>query len=474
MDLVKIKDIFTSPDINKNITIGGWVRAFRAKKFIELNDGSSIKNIQCVISHSSIDEEILKKISIGSSLKIKGDLIKSIGKGQNFEIQILSIELLGESDPDKYPIQPKKHSFEFLREQAHLRIRTSTFSSIMRIRSKLAFGIHDFFNKKDFNYINTPIITSNDAEGAGEMFKVTTLSEDQIDKKETDYSKDFFGKRTSLTVSGQLEAETYALGLGNVYTFGPTFRAENSNTSRHASEFWMIEPEMAFYDLNDNMDLAESFLKNILQYILDNCSEDLNFLDERQTKEESQKPKIERSDLTLIDKIKFTIDNKFVRISYTEAFEILRNSNYNKKKKFKYLLNEWGCDFQSEHERFLVEKHFKSPVIIYDYPTKIKAFYMRLNDDEKTVRAMDVLFPGIGEIIGGSQREERLDVLKKRMNEMDIDEKELWWYLDLRRYGTVPHSGFGLGFERIVMFCTGMQNIRDVIPYPRTPKNASF
>jgi asparaginyl-tRNA synthetase len=474
MDLVKIKDIFTSPDINKNITIGGWVRAFRAKKFIELNDGSSIKNIQCVISHSSIDEEILKKISIGSSLKIKGDLIKSIGKGQNFEIQILSIELLGESDPDKYPIQPKKHSFEFLREQAHLRIRTSTFSSVMRIRSKLAFGIHDFFNKKDFNYINTPIITSNDAEGAGEMFKVTTLSEDQIDKKETDYSKDFFGKRTSLTVSGQLEAETYALGLGNVYTFGPTFRAENSNTSRHASEFWMIEPEMAFYDLNDNMDLAESFLKNILQYILDNCSEDLNFLDERQTKEESQKPKIERSDLTLIDKIKFTIDNKFVRISYTEAFEILRNSNYNKKKKFKYLLNEWGCDFQSEHERFLVEKHFKSPVIIYDYPTKIKAFYMRLNDDEKTVRAMDVLFPGIGEIIGGSQREERLDVLKKRMNEMDIDEKELWWYLDLRRYGTVPHSGFGLGFERIVMFCTGMQNIRDVIPYPRTPKNASF
>ena len=474
MDLVKIKDIFTSPDINKNITIGGWVRAFRAKKFIELNDGSSIKNIQCVISDSSIDEKILKKISIGSSLKIKGDLIKSIGKGQNFEIQILSIELLGESDPDKYPIQPKKHSFEFLREQAHLRIRTSTFSSVMRIRSKLAFGIHDFFNKKDFNYINTPIITSNDAEGAGEMFKVTTLSEDQIDKKETDYSKDFFGKRTSLTVSGQLEAETYALGLGNVYTFGPTFRAENSNTSRHASEFWMIEPEMAFYDLNDNMDLAESFLKNILQYILDNCSEDLNFLDERQTKEESQKPKNERSDLTLIDKIKFTIDNKFVRISYTEAFEILRNSNYNKKKKFKYLLNEWGCDFQSEHERFLVEKHFKSPVIIYDYPTKIKAFYMRLNDDEKTVRAMDVLFPGIGEIIGGSQREERLDVLKKRMNEMDIDEKELWWYLDLRRYGTVPHSGFGLGFERIVMFCTGMQNIRDVIPYPRTPKNASF
>ena len=474
MNLVKIKDIFTSPDIDKNILIGGWVRAFRAKKFIELNDGSTIKNIQCVIFDSSIDEKIIKKISIGCSLKVKGNLVKSIGKGQSFEIQILSIEILGESDPDKYPIQPKKHSFEFLREQAHLRIRTSTFSSVMRIRSKLAFGIHEFFNKKDFNYINTPIITSNDAEGAGEMFKVTTLSDNQIDTKGTDYSKDFFGKKTSLTVSGQLEAETYALGLGNVYTFGPTFRAENSNTSRHASEFWMIEPEMAFYDLNDNMDLAESFLKNILQFILDNCSEDLAFLDQRLLKEESQKPKNERSEFTLIEKIKFTIDNEFVRLSYSEAFEILRNSNYNKKKKFKYLLDEWGCDFQSEHERFLVEKHFKSPVIIYDYPTKIKAFYMRLNDDGKTVRAMDVLFPGIGEIIGGSQREERLDVLEKRINEMDIDEKELWWYLDLRRYGTVPHSGFGLGFERIVMFCTGMQNIRDVIPYPRTPKNASF
>ena len=474
MNLVKIKDIFTSPDIDKNILVGGWVRAFRAKKFIELNDGSTIKNIQCVILDSSIDEKIIKKISIGCSLKVKGNLVKSIGKGQSFEIQILSIEILGESDPDKYPIQPKKHSFEFLREQAHLRIRTSTFSSVMRIRSKLAFGIHEFFNKKDFNYINTPIITSNDAEGAGEMFKVTTLSDDQIDTKGTDYSKDFFGKKTSLTVSGQLEAETYALGLGNVYTFGPTFRAENSNTSRHASEFWMIEPEMAFYDLNDNMDLAESFLKNILQFILDNCSEDLAFLDQRLLKEESQKPKNERSEFTLIEKIKFTIDNEFVRLSYSEAFEILRNSNYNKKKKFKYLLDEWGCDFQSEHERFLVEKHFKSPVIIYDYPSKIKAFYMRLNDDGKTVRAMDVLFPGIGEIIGGSQREERLDVLEKRINEMDIDEKELWWYLDLRRYGTVPHSGFGLGFERIVMFCTGMQNIRDVIPYPRTPKNASF
>ena len=474
MDLQKIKDIYTSPDVNKNVIVGGWVRAFRGKKFIELNDGSTIKNIQCVITESSIKEEILKKITVGCSLIIKGDLIKSIGKGQNFEIQVLSIDILGQSDPDQYPIQPKKHSFEFLREQAHLRIRTSTFSSVMRIRSKLAFGIHNFFNTNGFNYVNTPIITSSDAEGAGEMFRVTTLNEDQIDPKDIDYSKDFFGKKTSLTVSGQLEAETYALGLGNVYTFGPTFRAENSNTSRHASEFWMIEPEMAFYDLDDNMNLAESFLKYILQYILDNCSDDLIFLDERLKKEESQKPKIERSELNLIDKIKFTINNKFVRVSYTEAFEILRNSNYNKKKKFNYIIDEWGCDFQSEHERFLVEKYFKSPVVIYDYPASIKAFYMRLNSDEKTVRAMDVLFPGIGEIIGGSQREERLDILKKRIQEIGIDEKELWWYLDLRKYGTVPHSGFGLGFERIVMFCTGMQNIRDVIPYPRTPKNASF
>ena len=472
--MIKIETLLSENRTKKNIEICGWVKTYRANRFIAINDGSTLLNLQCVIDFENFENSIIKRINTGAALRIIGDLIYSKGKGQNLELEVNKIFILGDSDPDKYPIQPKKHSFEFLREQAHLRIRTSTFSSVMRIRSKLAFGIHEFFNKKDFNYINTPIITSNDAEGAGEMFKVTTLSDDQIDTKGTDYSKDFFGKKTSLTVSGQLEAETYALGLGNVYTFGPTFRAENSNTSRHASEFWMIEPEMAFYDLNDNMDLAESFLKNILQFILDNCSEDLAFLDQRLLKEESQKPKNERSEFTLIEKIKFTIDNEFVRLSYSEAFKILRNSNYNKKKKFKYLLDEWGCDFQSEHERFLVEKHFKSPVIIYDYPSKIKAFYMRLNDDGKTVRAMDVLFPGIGEIIGGSQREERLDVLEKRINEMDIDEKELWWYLDLRRYGTVPHSGFGLGFERIVMFCTGMQNIRDVIPYPRTPKNASF
>jgi asparaginyl-tRNA synthetase len=474
MNLSKVQEIYDSPSIDSEINLGGWVRAFRANKFIELNDGSTIKNIQCVINDGIIDEDIIKRISVGCSLIITGILVNSIGKGQSFEINVSDIKILGESDPEKYPIQPKKHSFEFLREQAHLRIRTSTFSSVMRIRSKLAFSIHDYFNKNGFNYIHTPIITSSDAEGAGEMFKVTTLGKDDLAKKDIDYSDDFFGKKTSLTVSGQLEAETYALGLGNVYTFGPTFRAENSNTSRHASEFWMIEPEMAFYDLNDNMDLAESFVKYILKYILKNCEEDLKFLEERLLKEESQKPQNERSDLSLIDKIKFTVNNEFTRVSYTEAFEILKNSNYNKKKKFKFLLDNWGSDLQSEHERFLVEKHFKSPVIIYDYPSKIKAFYMRLNDDDKTVRAMDVLFPGIGEIIGGSQREERLDVLKKRMTEMGIDEKELWWYLDLRKYGTVPHSGFGLGFERMVMFCTGMSNIRDVIPYPRTPKNASF
>ena len=474
MDLIKIKDIYNSPNYNSQIAVAGWVRAFRGNRFIELNDGSTIENIQCVISDSNKQNEVYKKINVGSSVKIEGNLIESIGKGQNFEVEILNLEIFGDSDPEKYPIQPKKHSFEFLREQAHLRIRTSTFSAVMRIRSKLAYGVHKFFNEKGFNYIHTPIITSSDAEGAGEMFQVTTLNHAQIDKKNLDYTEDFFGKKTSLTVSGQLEAETYALGLGNVYTFGPTFRAENSNTSRHASEFWMIEPEMAFYDLNDNMNLAESFLKYILEFMTSSCKEDLKFLDERLSKEQIQKPKNERDEMTLLEKIKFTIDNEFVRIKYSDAFEILKNSNYNKKKKFNFLIDEWGSDFQSEHERFLVEKHFKSPVIIYDYPSKIKAFYMRLNDDKKTVRAMDVLFPGIGEIIGGSQREERLDILMKRINEMGIDEKELCWYIDLRKYGTVPHSGFGLGFERLIMFCTGMQNIRDVIPYPRTPKNASF
>ena len=477
MNLTKIKEIFSGNSKQSNVKIGGWVRAFRGNKFIELNDGSSLKNIQCVINPEATDTETLKHISVGSSIIISGNIVKSIGSGQKIEISVEEISIIGRSDPEKYPIQPKKHSFEFLREQAHLRIRTATFGSVMRVRSSLAYAIHSFFNEQGFYYVNTPIITSSDAEGAGEMFKVSTLDFENIERnknKEIDYSKDFFGKKTSLTVSGQLEAETYALGLGNVYTFGPTFRAENSNTSRHLSEFWMIEPEMAFYNLNDNMDLAEKFVKSILNFILKNCQDDLNFLSERLLNEEKTKPQIERSELNLIEKIKFVVKNDFIRVSYSDAFDILKNSNKNKKKKFEFIIDKWGVDFQSEHERYLVEKHFKSPVIIHDYPSKIKAFYMRLNDDKKTVGAMDVLFPGIGEIIGGSQREERLEVLKKRIKESGIDEDEIWWYLDLRKYGSVPHSGFGLGFERIVQFCTGMSNIRDVIPYPRSPKNASF
>ena len=477
MNLTKIKEIFSGNSKQSNVKIGGWVRAFRGNKFIELNDGSSLKNIQCVINPEATDTETLKHISVGSSIIISGNIVKSIGSGQKIEISVEEISIIGRSDPEKYPIQPKKHSFEFLREQAHLRIRTATFGSVMRVRSSLAYAIHSFFNEQGFYYVNTPIITSSDAEGAGEMFKVSTLDFENIErnkKKEIDYSKDFFGKKTSLTVSGQLEAETYALGLGNVYTFGPTFRAENSNTSRHLSEFWMIEPEMAFYNLNDNMDLAEKFVKSILNFILKKCEDDLNFLSERLLNEEKTKPQIERSELNLIEKIKFVVKNDFIRVSYSDAFDILKNSNKNKKKKFEFIIDKWGVDFQSEHERYLVEKHFKSPVIIHDYPSKIKAFYMRLNDDKKTVGAMDVLFPGIGEIIGGSQREERLEVLKARIKESGIDEDEIWWYLDLRKYGSVPHSGFGLGFERIVQFCTGMSNIRDVIPYPRSPKNASF
>ena len=477
MNLTKIKEIFSGNSKHSDVKIGGWVRAFRGNKFIELNDGSSLKNIQCVINPETTDAETLKHISVGSSIIISGNIVKSIGSGQKIEISVEEISIIGRSDPEKYPIQPKKHSFEFLREQAHLRIRTATFGSVMRVRSSLAYAIHSFFNEQGFYYVNTPIITSSDAEGDGEMFKVSTVDFENIErnkKKEIDYSKDFFGKKTSLTVSGQLEAETYALGLGNVYTFGPTFRAENSNTSRHLSEFWMIEPEMAFYNLNDNMDLAEKFVKSILNFILKNCEDDLNFLSERLFNEEKTKPQIERSELNLIEKIKFVVKNDFIRVSYSDAFDILKNSNKNKKKKFEFIIDKWGVDFQSEHERYLVEKHFKSPVIIHDYPSKIKAFYMRLNDDKKTVGAMDVLFPGIGEIIGGSQREERLEVLKKRIKESGIDEDEIWWYLDLRKYGSVPHSGFGLGFERIVQFCTGMSNIRDVIPYPRSPKNASF
>jgi asparaginyl-tRNA synthetase len=476
--MIKIATLLEdASSIGQEVTVKGWVRTFRANRFIALNDGSTLQNLQCVVDFENFEEALLKQINTGAALAIKGVLIASQGKGQSVEIQVAELNVLGGADPEQYPIQPKKHSFEFLREQAHLRVRTNTFSAVMRVRSALAFAVHQFFRNEGFYYVNTPIITGSDAEGAGEMFRVTTLDpknpplgEDQA----VDYRQDFFAKETNLTVSGQLEAETYAMGLGNVYTFGPTFRAENSNTTRHLAEFWMIEPEMAFYDLNDNMDLAEAFIKNILQYILDHCKEDLAFLDERLTQEEKNKPQVERSEMGLLEKIQFVVANEFKRISYTEAIEILRNSKPNKKKKFKFPVNEWGVDLQSEHERFLVEKHFKCPVVLFDYPAQIKAFYMRLNEDQKTVRAMDILFPGIGEMVGGSQREERLDVLQERIAAQGIDAAELDWYLDLRRFGTAPHAGFGLGFERLVQFSTGMGNIRDVIPFPRTPQNASF
>jgi asparaginyl-tRNA synthetase len=459
------------------VDIKGWVRTFRANRFIALNDGSTLSNIQCVVDFENTDENVLKRITTGATLHVKGELVESQGKGQNVEIIVSDLQILGDSDPETFPIQPKKHSFEFLRENAHLRTRTNTFSAVMRLRSTLSYAIHKYFNENGFYYMHTPIITGSDAEGAGEMFKVTKLDEKNPPLKDdgnVDYSKDFFGKETNLTVSGQLEAETYAMSLGKVYTFGPTFRAENSNTSRHLSEFWMIEPEVAFMDLPGNMDLAEDFLKYVLNYILEHNREDLDFLEQRLINEEKTKPQAERSTMALIEKIKFVIDNNFKRVSYTEAIDILRNSKPNKKKKFKFPINEWGADLQSEHERFLVEKHFKCPVILFDYPANIKAFYMRLNEDGKTVRAMDILFPGIGEMVGGSQREERLEVLKEKMAALDIPEEELWWYLDLRKYGTAVHSGFGLGFERLVMFVTGMGNIRDVIPYPRSPQNAEF
>ncbi len=461
----------------QEVEIKGWVRTFRANRFIALNDGSTINNIQCVVDFENTDESILKRITTGAAVHIKGNLVESQGKGQSVEITVNSIEILGDSDPETYPIQPRKHGFEFLRKNAHLRTRTNTFSAVMRLRSALSFAVHKYFNENGFYYMHTPIITGSDAEGAGEMFRVSTLDQKNpplMESGEIDHSQNFFGKDTNLTVSGQLEAETYAMSLGKVYTFGPTFRAENSNTSRHLSEFWMIEPEVAFMDLAGNMDLAEDFMKSVINHVLENNKEDLEFLDKRLADEDKTKPQAERNELSLIEKLKFVTENNFKRVSYTEAIDILRNSKPNKKKKFKYHIEEWGADLQSEHERFLVEKHFKCPVILFDYPANIKAFYMRLNEDGKTVRAMDILFPGIGEIVGGSQREERLDVLKDKMAALDIPEEELWWYLDLRKYGTAVHSGFGLGFERLVMFATGMSNIRDVIPYPRTPQNAEF
>ena len=474
---VEIKSIFKDKNIDSKVSVNGWVRTFRSNRFINLNDGSCMEDLQCVIDYENFDKKTLSKITTGSSVNIEGDIVESKGRGQSIELIVKKITILGISNPDEYPIQPKKHSFEFLRENAHLRIRTKTISSVMRIRSELSFAIHKFFNENNFYYVHTPIITGSDAEGAGEMFKVSTLNLKNVPKnnnEEIDFKEDFFGKETNLTVSGQLEAESLALGLGKVYTFGPTFRAENSNTSRHLAEFWMIEPEMAFFDLNDNINLAEAFIKNIIKNIYIKCKKEILFLSDRLKKEEQNIPKNERSELTLDERINFVIKNNFVRITYSEAFEILKNSKPNKKGKFKYTIDEWGIDFQSEHERFLVEKHFKSPVVVYDYPAKIKAFYMRMNDDKKTVRAMDILFPGIGEIVGGSQREERLDILKERIKSLNIDEKELWWYMDLRKYGSVKHSGFGLGLERLILFITGMGNIRDVIPFPRTPKNAEF
>ena len=468
---LQIKSILNNDYVGKNIIVYGWVKTFRSNRFINLNDGSCLNDLQCVVDYEKLEESKLSKINTGACIKVEGEIVKSQGRGQSIELITNSIDILGESDPEKFPIQPKKHSFEFLRENAHLRVRTKTLSSVFRIRSEVSYAIHNFFNKNNFYYIHTPIITGSDAEGAGEMFRVTTLDSNN---KNFDYSEDFFGKETNLTVSGQLEAEALALGLGNVYTFGPTFRAENSNTSRHLAEFWMIEPEMAFYDLNDNMNLAEEFIQNVIKHTYEKCKDDIVFLSDRLEKEEMSKPKDQRSELSLIERIEFVINNKFKRVTYSEAFQILRNSKPNKKGKFKYPVKDWGIDFQSEHERFLVEKYFKRPVIVYDYPAKIKAFYMRLNDDKKTVRAMDILFPGIGEIVGGSQREERLDILNERVEALGVEKEELWWYLDLRKYGTVKHSGFGLGLERLILFITGMNNIRDVIPFPRTPKNAEF
>lgn len=480
MQLKKVTEVLKSEPSIIEIQVKGWVRSFRSNRFIALNDGSTIKNLQCVVDFEKFDEALLRRINVGAAISVTGILTESEGQGQAVEIQVNKIEILGDAHPDDVKLtilSPKRHALETLREQAHLRMRTNTFGAITRVRSALAFAVHKYFNERGFYYINTPIITGSDAEGAGEMFRVTTLDAVNPPKNEdgtVNYKEDFFGKETNLTVSGQLEAETFAMALGQVYTFGPTFRAENSNTSRHLAEFWMIEPEVAFNDLAANMDLAEDFIKYVIRYAVENCKDDLEFLEQRLMQEDKAKPEAERSPMTLSEKLQFVLENNFKRVSYTEAIDILKNSKPNKKKKFNYLIEEWGADLQSEHERFLVEKHFKCPVILFDYPAKIKAFYMRLNDDGKTVRAMDILFPGIGEIVGGSQREERFEVLKQKIADMGIDEEELWWYLDIRKFGSAVHSGFGLGFERLVLFVTGMTNIRDVIAYPRTPLNAEF
>jgi len=476
----KIKQILTEGKSGAELCVKGWVRTKRESKnvaFVALNDGSTIHNLQLVLDVPNVDEEVLKKITTGASLSVTGKLAESQGAGQSVELLVQNVEILGEADPEEYPLQPKRHTLEFLREIAHLRARTNTFGAVYRICHEMSYAIHTFFHQKGFFNVHTPIITASDAEGAGETFRVTTLDLKDVPKADdgqVDYKQDFFEKETNLTVSGQLEGELAALAVSEIYTFGPTFRAENSNTTRHLAEFWMVEPEMAFYDLDDSMDLAEDMLQFIVKHTLEHCMDDLTFLNKRLLDEEKQKPQNERSELSLIERLQFVVENGFERVSYTEAIDILKRSKPNQKKKFKFLIDEWGADLQSEHERFLVEKHFKKPVILFDYPKDIKAFYMRQNDDGKTVAAMDVLFPGIGEITGGSQREERLEMLTKRMDEMGVPKEELEWYLDTRRFGTVPHSGYGLGFERIVQFVTGMNNIRDVIPFPRTPGNCEF
>lgn len=476
MSKQSVKDILALEPKGQEIEVSAWVRTFRSNRFIALSDGSTINTIQAVVDFENHDEALLRKINTGAAITVKGKLIESQGKGQSAEIQVSDVVINGESDPEKYPLQPKKHSMEFLREKAHLRFRTNTFGAIFRVRHALSFAIHHYFNSKGFFNIHSPIITGSDAEGAGEMFRVTTLDLNNVPKTEEgniDYTRDFFESETNLTVSGQLEAELAALALRKVYTFGPTFRAENSNTSRHLAEFWMIEPEVAFANLTDNMDLVEDFLQFLVDYALKNCKDDLDFLANREADEEKSLPQNERRPMGLIERLQFVQSNNFERVTYTEAIDILRNSKPYKKKKFKFPV-EWGTDLQSEHERYLVEKHFEKPVIITDYPASFKAFYMRLNDDNKTVAAMDVLFPGVGEITGGSQREERLDVLVRRCKEMGIEEAHVWWYLETRKFGTCEHAGFGLGFERLVMFVTGMNNIRDVIPFPRTPGNCEF
>ncbi|WP_295127122.1 asparagine--tRNA ligase [uncultured Chitinophaga sp.] len=475
---VKVKQILLDDKTNYEVTVKGWVRSFRNNQFIALNDGSTNNNLQVVIAQDSLDAALVKRITSGASISVTGEIIPSLGKGQKVELKAQSLEVLGDCDPEKYPLQLKNRpSLEYLREIAHLRFRTNTFGAIFRVRHTLAFAVHKFFNDRGFVYLHTPIITASDAEGAGEMFRVTTLDMKKPPLDESgniDYKQDFFARSTNLTVSGQLEGELGAMAFGDIYTFGPTFRAENSNTARHLAEFWMIEPEMAFYELKDNMDLAEAFIKYVIGYALEHNREDLEFLAQRLEEEEKQKPQAERSELKLIDKLEFVLNNEFERLTYTEAIDILKNSKPNKNKKFNYLIEEWGADLQSEHERYLVEKHFKKPVILTDYPAAIKSFYMKQNDDGKTVRAMDILFPGIGEIVGGSQREENYDKLVARMQELHLPTEEMYWYLDTRRFGTAPHAGFGLGFERLVLFVTGMTNIRDVIAFPRTPGSADF